>query len=53
MESSELAFAKKNITSGDSLQKCSYIINMKEWLPNFETVDHLDKSCEMNYKNGI
>jgi hypothetical protein len=47
MESSELAFAKKNITSGNSSQKCSYLINMKEWLHNFETVDCRDKSMHL------
>jgi hypothetical protein len=35
---------KKKITSGGFLERCSYLINMREWLHSHETVDCSDKS---------
>jgi hypothetical protein len=44
IETSEIPLPKKNITSGTTLEKCSFIMNMREWANNYETMDPTDKS---------
>jgi hypothetical protein len=44
METSELPFSKKNITHGDSLEKCSFLLNVREWICSFESMHSSKKS---------
>ena len=44
IETSEILLPKKNITSGSILEKCSFILNMREWASCHETMDPTDKS---------
>jgi hypothetical protein len=44
IETSEIHLPKKNITSGSILEKCSFILNMREWASCHETMDPTDKS---------
>jgi hypothetical protein len=44
METSELNFPKRNIINGDILRKCSFILNMKEFISMQQTMEQIDKS---------
>jgi hypothetical protein len=45
---------KKNITSGDSLEKFGFLLNTREWACSFETVDPSDKfSVPQREANGL
>jgi hypothetical protein len=35
---------KKNIISGDTLEKCAFLLNMREWANSFESMDPTSKS---------
>jgi hypothetical protein len=43
-EPSEMPFPKKNITSGNTSERCSFLLNMRELANSFETKDPTDKS---------
>jgi hypothetical protein len=44
METSEVNFSKRNIINSDILEKCSFILNMKEFICMHQTMDPSDKS---------
>jgi hypothetical protein len=43
-EPSEMPFPQKNITSGNTLERCAFLFNMREWVNTYETVNQTDKS---------
>jgi hypothetical protein len=44
VETSETPLPKKNITGGTILEKCSFMLNMREWASCHETMDPTDRS---------
>jgi hypothetical protein len=44
IQPSEIPLPKKNITSGKTLEKRAFIMNMREWANSDKTMDPTDKS---------
>jgi hypothetical protein len=43
IETSEIPLPKTNITKGKIMEKCSFIMKIREWANSYETMDPADK----------